>query len=526
MEEIRLLDTGSISAAENMALDMIILEEVAQGNSPSTFRFLQFRPQAALVGYNQDVDLEIRRDYCETHNIDINRRLTGGGGILFQESALGWEIFGVNGHHPFSGKFETILTRICTIAADGLSLHGIKAKFRPRNDIEIEGRKISGTGGVVVSGAMMFQGTILIKNEIDQFLRALRVPVEKLKKREIESLMDRICFLNDLVDPPPTLSEVKKALTGEFEAQLGIKFVSSGLTDRESKRLEKELSYFQSKQWVYSKSRPQHESEPARSIKQTSGGTFRTHLWPGPRGKRIQQALIVGDFFAIPARLIRDLEASLVGVRLKKNEIIQSVIDFLDAYPGKILEVNPAEIAEAIAEAAQRLEIVNDQISLGEANELFFVNLRPDQLDQCLPKWLLLPYCSKDLECDYREIPGCSECGKCEIGACYDLAREFGLEPFTVQSFEHLMEIIQSKCVGNNGIYVGSCCEAFFSKHQAEMMQLDASGVLINLDSTTCYDLGKGSQAYKGRFDNKTFLNMQLITKTLRRLNESKSNKI
>ena len=91
-----------------------------------------------------------------------------------------------------------------------------------------------------------------------------------------------------------------------------------------------------------------------------------------------------------------------------------------------------------------------------------------------------------------------------------------------MQSFEHLMDTIQSKCAGENGIYVGSCCEAFFAKHQAEMAQIDASGVLINLDSTTCYDLGKGSQAYKGRFDNKTFLNMDLIHKTLRRLNVSK----
>ena len=54
------------------------------------------------------------------------------------------------------------------------------------------------------------------------------------------------------------------------------------------------------------------------------------------------------------------------------------------------------------------------------------------------------------------------------------------------------------------------------------MMGLDAAGILINLDSTTCYDLGKGSMAYKGRFDNKTFLNMELIEKTLRRLHESK----
>ena len=221
---MRLLDTGFMSAAENMALDMIVLEEVAHGYSPPTFRFLQFKPDAALVGYNQDVDQEIRREFCEQNGIDINRRLTGGGGILFQESALGWEIFGPGGFGPFRGKFESILNRICSIAADGISRLGLTAKFRPRNDIEIHGRKISGTGGVAISGAMMFQGTILIENQIDRFLKALRVPVEKLKKREIESLMDRVCFLNDLLDPSPTLDQIKRALVGEFAYQLDAQF--------------------------------------------------------------------------------------------------------------------------------------------------------------------------------------------------------------------------------------------------------------------------------------------------------------
>ena len=522
LREIRLLDTGSLSAAENMALDMIILEEVASGDSLPTFRFLQFKPDAALVGYNQDVELEIRRDFCREHGIDINRRITGGGGILFQESGLGWEFFGQPGSEPFTGSFESILVRICSIAAEGISRLGVEAKFRPRNDIEIEGRKISGTGGVAISGAMMFQGTILIENEIDRFLKALRVPVEKLKKREIESLMDRICFLNDLINPAPSLAEVKNAITESFRNNLGVNFLAAGLTVRESDRLANESEYYRSDAWINSKSRPGHESDPARSIRQTTGGTFRTHLWLSPGGKRIQQALIAGDFFTIPARLSRDLEARLVGLKPDPQIIYKEVMNFFETYDGKVLDVQPDEIASAVAEAARRFRIVNGQMSLRDANELFFVNLQPEEMDESIPRWLLLPYCSKNLDCEYRDIPGCSECGECEIGTCYDVAREYNLEPLTVQSFEHLMDTIQSKCAGRNGIYIGSCCEAFFAKHQAEMAQLDASGVLINLDSTTCYDLGKGSQAYKGRFDNKTFLNMDLIKKTLRRLNESR----
>jgi lipoate-protein ligase A len=81
------------------------------------------------------------------------------------------------------------------------------------------------------------------------------------------------------------------------------------------------------------------------------------------------------------------------------------------------------------------------------------------------------------------------------------------------------MSTIQEKSSNKDGLYIGSCCEAFYSKHRVEMESLPASGVLVNIDSTTCYDLGKGTDAYKGRFDNKTFLNIQLLEKTIRLIN-------
>ncbi len=154
------------------------------------------------MGYNQDVDLEIRTDYCESNSIDINRRITGGGAILFQESALGWEIFANPGDPPFPKSFQAILEIICTVAASSLSRFRIPARFRPRNDIEVDGRKISGTGGASISNGFMFQGTVLVINEIEHFLKALRVPVEKLKKREIKSLMERMCFFSESVATP------------------------------------------------------------------------------------------------------------------------------------------------------------------------------------------------------------------------------------------------------------------------------------------------------------------------------------
>ncbi len=518
MPTLRLLDTGHLPAAANMALDRIILEEVESRASIPTLRFLQFRPAAALVGYHQDVNLEIRKDYCDAMGIEVNRRLTGGGSILFQESALGWELFGRLDEEPFRGSYGTILQRICDTAAAGLSRLGIAARFRPRNDIEINGRKISGTGGAALSRAAMFQGTVLIENEVEAFLKALRVPVEKLKKREIESLMERICFLSDLVKPVPSVETLKRHMASEFAERLGVDLVPGPLTPAEEQRLGQELPYFRSPQWVMSRSRPARERDPIRSIMQTEAGTVRVHLWLAPGGRHVRQALISGDFFAIPSRLVHDLEAALVGAPAQPDRVRDTVISFLSQDHGEVIGISTRKMADTIANALERLSLLDRTFLLSEVNELFLVNLSPKEVSCHKPRWLLLPYCSKSLSCQYRSVPGCDQCGLCEIGDCSEMARQFDMIPLTVQSFEHLMTILQETCAREDGMYVGSCCEAFYAKHQTEMEQVPARGILVNLDSTTCYDLGKGTDAYQGRFDNQTSLNVDLIEKTLKYL--------
>ena len=85
----RLLDTGLLTAAENMALDDVLLESKADNCSPNTVRFLRFDPQSVLVGFHQSVEHQVREEFCKENGIDINRRITGGGTIYFNKESLG-----------------------------------------------------------------------------------------------------------------------------------------------------------------------------------------------------------------------------------------------------------------------------------------------------------------------------------------------------------------------------------------------------------------------------------------------------
>ncbi len=114
------------------------------------------------MGYHQAVGEEIREDYCREEGIEINRRITGGGAIFFDENQLGWEV--ICGKSFFNVRIPTehLFKTLCNPILTALSIFGIDADFRPRNDIEINGRKISGTGGTGTKKAFLFQSTMLV----------------------------------------------------------------------------------------------------------------------------------------------------------------------------------------------------------------------------------------------------------------------------------------------------------------------------------------------------------------------------
>ena len=91
-ENWRRLDTGLRAAAQNIALNRALLEAREADEIPSTLRFLRFTP-CALIGYHQSAEQELDLDYCRARQIAVQRRITGGGAIYFDEGQLGWELY-------------------------------------------------------------------------------------------------------------------------------------------------------------------------------------------------------------------------------------------------------------------------------------------------------------------------------------------------------------------------------------------------------------------------------------------------
>lgn len=323
MPPFRMIDTGVRGGRENIAFDQALIDLHRAGHLPDTLRFLRFRP-SALIGRHQILAEEVDIAACRAEGIELGRRITGGGALYLDEGQLGWELVFRRSSLPF-GDLAAAARAICEAAAAGLSRLGIAAGFRPRNDIEVEGRKIGGTGGFYDGPTLFYQGTVLVDFDPARMLRALRVPAAKLAKRGLETAAGRITTLRALLGPAtPEIAAVKAALAAGFAEALGIRpepGLASAEEEAEAARLfAAEIGTDSFVGLGEPENRP--PAEASASLMTGSGSLRVDFRLEGTGERRIREALITGDFFVTPPRAVLDLEAALRGVAVAEARAV------------------------------------------------------------------------------------------------------------------------------------------------------------------------------------------------------------
>lgn len=344
----RVIDTGLRTGRANIAFDQALIEARATDQVPDTIRFLRFHP-VALVGRHQILSHEVDLAYCRAHGIEVGRRITGGGAIFLDEGQLGWELVFRRASLGLS-DLDTAARRICEAAAAGLRRLGIAANYRPRNDIEVEGRKLGGTGGFFDGDLLFYQGTVLIDFDPATMLGALRLPAAKLAKRGLASIAERMVTLRNLLgNTRPDIDTIQAALLSGFAEGLGL-LPEPGTSIAAEEALARRLydEEIGTDAFVFTPDAPPDAHLQPIATLTRPGGSVRVDLRRDRTG-HIRDVLITGDFFVTPPRVIRDLEAALRGI---PAEDAATVIDrFFAAHPATFLGLNAADLCEAVLAA-------------------------------------------------------------------------------------------------------------------------------------------------------------------------------
>ena len=348
----RIIDTGVREGRSNIAFDAALIELRQQDQVPDTIRFMRF-PPTALIGRHQDLSREINLDYCAEDGVGTVRRITGGGAIYLDEGQLGWELVF---HRSSLGiaALPDLAREICNAAAAGLARLGVDAKFRPRNDIEVDGRKISGTGGFFDGDILIYQGTVLVDMNAAQMVKALNVPQGKVAKHNLDSAAQRIVTLKELLgDDLPDMQTIQAALIEGFTEGLGITAKPGEITVAEE-ALSKE--HFDSEigtdEFVAEIDSPAAADGVLAGTHTGAGGTIDSFIkLEGPTRQILQRVLITGDFFITPPRVVFDLEAHLQGSRLP--EIESRIEQFFDETDIGMLSVTADDFLASISNAIE-----------------------------------------------------------------------------------------------------------------------------------------------------------------------------
>lgn len=177
-----------------------ILPTLGEEASDGLFFMWQVRP-TVIYGRNQVVENEVNIDYCHEHGIEVFRRKSGGGCVYADEQNLmlsfvtRGEQVGLT-YNRFMGMMLLVLRRM-----------GIEATGTSHNDVMIGERKVSGTAFRQLPSASIVHATLLYDTNMDHMLNAITPPKEKLQKKGIESVRQRITLLKD--HTTMTLDEVK-----------------------------------------------------------------------------------------------------------------------------------------------------------------------------------------------------------------------------------------------------------------------------------------------------------------------------
>lgn len=295
----------------NLAIEEYILRTM--DIEEDSYLLFYINEPSIIIGKNQNTVEEIDTDFVEKNGIKVVRRLSGGGAVYHDLGNLNYSFITKDDGESFRNfkKFtEPVVKALQNI--------GVKAELIGRNDLLVEGRKISGNAQFATQGRMFSHGTLMFNTEIEKVVSALRVRKDKIESKGIKSIRSRVANITEFLEEGMTIEDLRlEILKSIFDGEENIQYKELTEEDWENiHELSKER--YANWDWNYGKSpkfNMQHTHRfPVGSI------DVRLQVSKGV----IEDIAIFGDFFGIGE--IEKVQAALRGVTYSKTAIEEALV--------------------------------------------------------------------------------------------------------------------------------------------------------------------------------------------------------
>lgn len=490
-----------LTAAGAVARDRALLAAHAAGEGPDRIAFQRVRP-AVSIGRHQTFEHEVRRDYCAQAGVEVVRRATAGGALYLDEGQLGMSL--VLPAEALGANLAERLRTGAAIVADALARIGVATEFKPPNDLQVAGRqKIASVFLAGQGGSALLNASIILRLDLKSAMQALLVPTEKLTVTGLEHARERMTSLEEALGRLPRAETVARALADAAEARLGRPFGQGAEA-------------------------PPAAEPPAETPWRLGGNRFETKDKVVGATLRVLLEIEPGDIAAdvrfatdghvAPADTLARLADHLRGSAV--SSLAASAEAWLAAQTPDMAGCEAADLVKLVSRAASKWSM---QEWLGltpeQTSGLMLAGQTGDPADALArASVMLVPYCAKPSWCKWRHTMDCVECGKCEVGDAYLMARERNMEVVTITNFEHLADTLTDMKAQGVESYVGMCCGEFFLKRHHAFRDSGMDAVLLDIEGATCYELKEEQLAYAGKFTAEAALDLDAVQKVMARV--------
>jgi len=307
-----------LTTAEGLSIDDTLSISVDSLNTPPILHLYKFVP-SAIVGRYQDIEASLRLQRIKELKMEYNRRSTGGGTVIMGPTVLALG-FGINVDHKGLGAGVRGVFQVMSEALiSGLKYLGIEASFRPKNDLEVKGRKIAGLSAAMDSKrGILFHTSLLVDFDLNLLSEVMNTPLIKFQDKGYSCFSQRLTTVAMEKGESISVEEVMDAVAKGFEDVFQVSFQESTLTDEEwNWALKLREERYQNPQWIFSHRHPRVRMGIGRL--KTRAGLLEVYL--ALAGAVIEHIFITGDFFTTTEDLNR-IESTLRYTRCEEEQLM------------------------------------------------------------------------------------------------------------------------------------------------------------------------------------------------------------
>lgn len=206
-----------MSVVENLALDMALLTSVGQGCRRPLFWLWDWAEPGVILGSYQSVMNEVDREFCEEHDFEIARRISGGGAMVVEPNrTLTWSMIVPESVVADMSPAQSFAF-LDSWAVRTLRGLGVPATYRPINDIASPLAKMGGAAQCRRKKTVLHHVTMAYELDRETLYGALRLGRQPMSDKGIPSARKEVSPLRMFTHL--TLPEVRESFASSFMAQ-------------------------------------------------------------------------------------------------------------------------------------------------------------------------------------------------------------------------------------------------------------------------------------------------------------------